>query len=81
MRQIKLDKGKALVDLSKFFYPKQVLNLALKEFKEIADISIEEKENRLFLKIAPKKGNKAEETALQFCNFALSLRQELGEHA
>ena len=82
MRQIKLDskKARATIDLSSLFYPKNLLQLAAAEYAGIANVSIKETGNRLLVEIKPKEGS-AEQTALHFCNFALGLKRELGQHA
>ena len=83
MHQIKLDveKNLAIVDLSTFFYPLHILQQAAAEFKGIAKISIKNSGNRAIVCISPKGKEKAGETALHFCNFALALKRELGQHA
>jgi len=83
MRQIKLDleKNLAIVDLNAFFYPVHVLQQAEAEFRSIAKISIKNSGNRAIVTIFPKGEEKPGETALHFCNFALALKRELGQHA
>lgn len=82
-RQITLDKEKnlATVDLNAFFYPLHLLQSSAAEFGKSAKISVEKKGVRATVTIRPFGNEKAEETALHFCNFALALKRELGEHA
>ncbi len=83
MSQIKL-QGKAKtaqIDLNAFFYPMHVLQQAAQSFKEVAEISVKQEKGRAKVSIKARGKNSPEETALHFCNYALALRRELGEHA
>jgi len=83
MHQIKLDlkNNSAILGLNSFFYPKHILQRSALEFAKLAKISLREENGRIVVNINPKGNEKAGETALHFCNFALSLKQELGQHA
>ena len=83
MHQIKLDRQKnsAEIDLNAFFYPKHILEQATVPFRKIAEITLKEEKGRHCVLVKPKEKGKAEKTALHFCNYALSLKRELGEHA
>jgi hypothetical protein len=83
MTQIILDrkKGIATIDLNLFFYPLHLLQKAAASFANISEISIQRNGSRVILKIKPVGKGNAFEIALHFCNFALSLKRELGEHA
>jgi hypothetical protein len=83
MHQITLDRksNSATIDLNVFFYPVHILHQSSAEFKEIAGFDIISKANRAIVTIFPKDNSSAEQAALHFCNFALALKRELGEHA
>ncbi len=83
MRQITLDKKKntAFLDLNSFFYPRHLLQFAKAEFSKNAQISFSQENGRTKVEIKPKGKASAEETALYFCNYALGLKQEFGDHA
>jgi len=83
MRQITIDKKKntAAVNVNSFFYPLHLLQFAKAEYAGIAKISISQGKGRALVEISPKEKRAAEETALQFCNFVLSLKREFGDHA
>lgn len=83
MRQISLDREKnlATIDLNAFFYPLHLLQASAAEFKKTAKISVEKKGVRTIVAIRPLGKEKAEEIALHYCNFALAMKRELGEHA
>lgn len=77
--QLKIDsKGKrALFDLNPFFYPPKAIERAAGAFRGICSVKSMQKGSRLMLElIVPKKLN-AEETALNFLNYALSIRREM----
>ena len=81
MRQITLAGNTAVLDLNKFFYPLHVLQQASTRFEKIAKVSVQEEGGRAIVSLEPKEKGSVEETALEFCNFALALKRELGEHA
>ena len=83
MHQIGLDRksNTAFLDLNSSFYPMHLVQQTVAEFKNTAKISLRERKGRLLLSIKPKGNKDAEETALHFCNFALALKRELGQHA
>jgi hypothetical protein len=83
MMQIRLDQKKniATIDLNGFFYPLHLLQLSAAEFSKVANVSVKKEGLRASVEIRPLLGGKAYETALHFCNFALALKRELGEHA
>ena len=83
MRQIDLDResNTATINLNTSFYPLHILQQSSLEFKKIASFGITKDGNRALVKISPKGRHSAEQTALHFCNFALALKRELGEHA
>jgi hypothetical protein len=77
--QLKIDESKniASLDLNPFFYPETVIAQAKKEFSKLCSFKSNSKNNRLHLEIRVSKGLDAEQTALNFLNFALALRREL----
>jgi len=81
MNQIQLEKGHALINLNAFFYPLNLVQWSSAEFKKFATVSIRKENGRVLVDLAPGKGKSAEETALHFCNYVLSLRREFGQHA
>jgi len=83
MHQIKFNKeeNSAELDLSSFFYPMHILQQASLEFEKFAKISVKQKDGRNIVIISAKDPDNVEELALHFCNFALGLKRELGEHA
>ncbi len=83
MHQIKFNKeeNSAELDLSSFFYPMHILQQAGLEFENFAKISVKQKDSRNLVIISPKGNGNVQELALHFCNFALGLKRELGEHA
>lgn len=83
MAQITLDrkKGTATISLSQFFYPLHLLQQAAAQFSGIAKISVSAEGERAIVAVMPLGKTKAEDALLHFCNFALSLKRELGEHA
>ena len=83
MRQITLDRkgNSATISLNAFFYPLHVLQQVSQEFKKIACVDIKNQGNRNLVKISPKGKSSADQAALHFCNYALALKRELGQHA
>ena len=83
MRQIRLDRkdNSAEIDFNKFFYPLHLLQQGAAAFKEVADISVKDLNQRALVTITPKGKESSEQAALYFCNFALGLKRELGENA
>lgn len=81
MHQITLDSQNATIDLNALFYPKHLLGQAAARFRQIAEVSVREENGRHLVTIKPAERGTAEETALEFCNYLLALKRELGEHA
>ena len=83
MYQIKIDAGKnsATIDLNRSFYPLHLVQQASSKFNSVAEVSVKEKQGRIIVGLEPKNTETAESAALHFCNFALALKRELGEHA
>ena len=83
MYQIKIDGGKnsATIDLNRSFYPMHLIQQAASKFHDVAEVSVREKQGRVIVSLVPKENEGAESIALHFCNFALALKRELGEHA
>ena len=83
MYQIKIDNGKnsAMIDLNRFFYPLHLIQQAASKFRDVAEVSVRENQNRVIVNLVPKGNKGAEPLALHFCNFTLALKRELGEHA
>ncbi len=83
MYQITFDSEKnlATIDLNRFFYPLHLVQQAASKFNNIAEVSVREVQGRVIVSLAPKEDKEAEPMALHFCNFALGLKRELGEHA
>ena len=83
MRQIKQGKAanSVTIDLNSFFYPLHIVQATSAEFSRVAKVTVRKAHGRVLVSLKPKGKENAKETALHFCNFALGLKRELGEHA
>ncbi|MCX8189720.1 MAG: HxsD-like protein [Candidatus Diapherotrites archaeon] len=69
--EVKEDGKKATLNLSKAFYPRKIVNKALKEVK---GAKITKKESGRYFHITMKtEAVSAEKLTLEFCNYVLSL--------
>jgi hypothetical protein len=77
--QLKIDRehNTALLDLNAFFYPPKVIGESAAAFREACSVKHSRKGDRLLIEILPAKSGNAEEIALNFLNYALSVRKEL----
>jgi len=77
--QIKADQGsgKAFLDLNPFFYPPEAIEKTVEAFKELCSIKTIRQGQRLELELSAVNKADCETIALNFLNYALSLRREM----
>lgn len=70
MSSVEIQKNKCIIKLSNKFYPRELLELGIKDFDKLADFSINEA-NEITLKCK----DETEEIAYEFCDHLLRIRQ------
>ena len=75
--RVNKEKNSAFLDLNPFFYPPKAIELTAAEFRKFCSAKQSQKNQRLLLELKVSTGFDAEQVALSFLNYALSLRKEM----
>jgi hypothetical protein len=61
------------IQLNKFFYPKELINQAVKDYESICDIKIIDNDQRFIVTLELKQPGNLKEVTGEFCNYILAL--------